>query len=106
MGVEQSYEEAFKCYSTISEDTDHPVAWLNLGRMYKLGQGVAPDITKAKECFIKSANMGNAAAYYELSNVYKETGHWLKFMIWRLKTFLHSTVIAYKDPSDIRLTER
>lgn len=74
-GIEQSFENAFFWYSRSAEQ-NNPTALFNLGTVYKEGRGVPKDLVKAKECFKKSADLGDKDAldkYNELNAISDET---------------------------------
>jgi len=51
---------------------EYDVAQFNIGTLYKNGQGVPQDYTKAAEWFSKAADRGNNSAKKELEDLKKK----------------------------------
>lgn len=65
----KSYETAFKEFKKSAEQ-GHAMAQYNLGVMYKLGQGVAPDYKEAAEWYRQAAEQGILDAQKHLGKMY------------------------------------
>lgn len=68
-GVEQNYEEAFKCYEEVASH-GNPYAQYKLGDIYYFGEGVRQNHRKAFLWYEKAAKGGYAYAQYKLGDMY------------------------------------
>lgn len=66
--LKENYQEALYWYQKAASQDDIN-AFLELGIMYKYGQGTEKDLNKAKEWFQKAADMGNEEAERELLEI-------------------------------------
>jgi len=65
--VTQDYADAMRWYRQAADKGDTN-AMLNIGWLYKLGQGVPTDRAEARRWFTKAADGGNQGARDELRN--------------------------------------
>jgi TPR repeat protein len=75
-GVSQSYDEAFRWYTAASQaatadDRDKSAAWTNLASLYHWGRGTKKDDKKAREFYLKAAELGNPAAQNNVAYLYE-----------------------------------
>ena len=68
LGVEQNYEQAVKWWEKAS--VNNVAAKYNLGVCYEKGLGTPIDYKKAEECYLISANQGDADAQENLAIMY------------------------------------
>ena len=84
----RDYVRAERCYRAVTEDADHPVAWLGLGRLYRDGLGVEVDRGFAEESFRRAWKLGNRVGYHELAILFYAQGETFKALFkaisWRL----------------------
>ncbi|MCQ0987380.1 tetratricopeptide repeat protein [Jiella marina] len=64
------WDEAFQWYNKAAEQ-DHAAAFNNLGTLYRDGDGVAQDYTKALEAFEKAAALGDVNAQNQMGRFYQ-----------------------------------
>ncbi len=62
------YQTAFQIYKRLAEQ-GNPRAQNNLGNLYDMGQGVAPDLRQAAYWYGKAAAQGHSIAQYNLGNM-------------------------------------
>lgn len=83
------YEEAFELYEKAGVQGCAD-AQNNLGKMYRLGNGVEQDYRKALEWYLKSAEMGNASAQCNIGVMYANgigvEQNYEKALEWYLKS--------------------
>lgn len=102
-GEENRYK-AFELYQRVLQlDPTNARAINNLGNCYNNGIGVEEDISKAKEYYRKSAELGNANAQYNLADSLKKEGN-SECLTWYQKAFEngdadapYEMALIYKD---------
>lgn len=68
--VPQDHEIARIIYEKVSSCSESPEALNSIGWMYENGLGIDKDLTRAEECYKKSAKLGNSLAMLNLGNLY------------------------------------
>lgn len=97
-GVEQDFEEAFKCYWVLVEDADHPLAKLMLGRMYFEGRGVSKDLVLARRYLSQAAESEYVFAYTFLGHIDWELGKYLSAVANFSRAVILNIKIRKTDP--------
>ncbi len=69
-GINQDYAKAAEWYSKSTEQMNHPVAKLALGKLYEEGKGVKQDYAKAAKLYFEAGQLGDGQALNNLGNLY------------------------------------
>lgn len=105
IGMEQSYEKAFKYYQAGSRFNE-PYANQGLGFLYAHGLGVKKNYKKAFASYLKAAEQGNAEAMYNLGQMYfNEQGVEFSFekkIYWLKKSAQYGYELAIEESEIFR----
>ena len=78
---------ALKLFQKAAEQQD-ALAYYHMGHCYERGKGVALDLSRAFDCFMKSAQLGNAYAMFKVGFYYSRLGINHKQAVkWYIKSF-------------------
>ena len=102
-GVERNWDKAFNIYSSINNESQNPIVWIMLGRMYLEGHGVEKNLKKSKEYLDKATPHGYVFAFAYRALLEQENGQVAKAWVTKLKTMFLSMRLKLRNSGDIRL---
>jgi len=102
-GIGVDYELAFRYFTHVAEHNRHLVAAFMLGKMYQYGQGVPLDRLIARRWFEDAIEQGSVYGLVNLANLEAFEGRWFKSKFLRCWAGLRATLLAWRNPKDMRL---
>jgi TPR repeat protein len=105
IGVPADASLAAQYYKAILALKPHPIANLMLGRMHRLGEGVAEDLKQAEELLEHAAEADNVYAIRELAMLRRQQKRWVLALLLGLKAGWRAFRIGLQDLHDPRLRQ-
>ena len=99
---EKDFQKAYNYWIEQAEQKDNSQAMVNLGLMHLKGEGVAKDMGKAHDWFIKSDSLGNESGSYNLALLY-QSGIGVQKDLKRAVSYFKKATNAGHDGAAFRL---
>lgn len=103
IGGPVDYHAAFETYQFVATNSELPVAWFRLGRMYQLGQGTAKDNLFARRWYRRAIELESMWAMMFLADLEFEEHRWLEYVKLRLRGIQIAWRYRKSRPYDVRL---